>query len=302
MSGPPAPRFSVIVPTYNRAAQLVRCLHALAGQTIDMTAYELLVVNDGGSLPDWALASAGRDGFTLRRLDVPHGGPAAARNAGARAAEGMVLAFTDDDCMPEPDWLEQLACAFDRWPDSIIGGRTINALDVNPYSSASQLMQDAVYAHFNRIPSDALTFASNNLAVPRGRFWEIGGFDVRFRIAAQEDRDFCERWRERGWPLRYQREAIVEHAHPLTLGSFLRQHFTYGRGAFTYHQSRRGRGGGPIRPDPGYYAGLLAAPWAGSRGARAWVLEALVIAGVIANTVGHFYERWRRPDPAAPAA
>ncbi len=298
MSGP-SPRFSVVVPTYNRPVQLGRCLDALAHQRLDTSAYEVLVVNDGGIMREAAPASTLGQPLALRWLEVPHGGPAAARNVGARVAEGMILVFTDDDCQPAPDWLEQLAGGFDRWPDAALGGRTINALNRNVYSSASQLMQDVVYAHFNRDPTAAVTFASNNLAVPVGRFWEIGGFDARFQIAAQEDRDFCERWRERGWPLRYVPAAVVEHAHPLTLGSFLRMHFTYGRGAHLYHQARRRRGGGTIRPDPSYYARLLAAPWAGARGARACALDALVAAGIAANSVGHVYQWSRRPAAAA---
>src|SRR6266542_2885494 len=85
-------------------------------------------------------------------------------SAGATRARGKYLAFTDDDCLPAPDWLQALTVRFDRPPDHLVGGRIINALPENPYSTAAQLLIDYMYARDNSDRHHANFFASNNLA------------------------------------------------------------------------------------------------------------------------------------------
>jgi GT2 family glycosyltransferase len=118
----------------------------------------------------------------------------------------------------------------------MVGGRTVNALPENPYSTVSELLvQFLRRRHLSQAHRDAF-FASNNLLVPADRFRELEGFDTGFSLAAGEDRDFCLRWTKRGWPSTYTSDAVLHHAHPLTLTGFLRQHYTYGRGAFHIHR------------------------------------------------------------------
>src|SRR5690606_14716077 len=96
------PRVSVVVPTYRRPKLLARCLAALAAQTLPAAELEVIVVHDGPngaarSLAERWLARWRRDGGPrLEFLAPPHGGPAAARNAGWRAAAADIVAFTDD--------------------------------------------------------------------------------------------------------------------------------------------------------------------------------------------------------------
>ena len=99
-------------------------------------------------------------------LVQPHGGPARARNLGARAARGRLLAFTDDDCRPEPGWLAALEAALAARPGAMVGGRVTNLLADNPFAEASQLVTDIVYAHYNAGPGDARFVASNNSPSP----------------------------------------------------------------------------------------------------------------------------------------
>jgi GT2 family glycosyltransferase len=97
--------------------------------------------------------------------------------------------------------------------------------------------------------------ASNNMAVERSALLACGGFDERFTAAA-EDRELCDRWRHRGGRLVYRPEAVIYHAHDLRLGSFVRQHRAYGRGAYAYHRVRAARGSGRMRDDLRFHAGL----------------------------------------------
>src|SRR5437667_5121569 len=134
----PLPTFSVIIPTRDRPRELAVCLESLAQQDYPRDRFEVIVVDDA-SRESIAESIAP---FTIRlrltALTQPQGaGPGKARNRGAAEATADILAFTDDDCTPAPDWLEKLATRFAANPGHLLGGRVINALTTNPYSIAS---------------------------------------------------------------------------------------------------------------------------------------------------------------------
>ena len=281
---------SVVIATADRPGPLARCLAAVAVLEHPRDELEVIVVDDGGS-GDLEPAVGGLPVRLLRRA---RGGPGAARNDGARAAEGELLAFTDDDCLPEPGWLRELcAAARDAAPGTMVGGRTVNALAGNRFAETSQHIQDLVYAHYNRDPERARFFATNNLAVPRDVFLELGGFDVATFPFASEDRDLCDRWRASGRGLRSAPGAVVRHAHDLDLRGFVRQHFAYGRGAARYHRARALRGTGRLRDETSFH--LDRSLWlrtARLRPARrAAPMVALLALWQTANAAGYLLER-----------
>jgi cellulose synthase/poly-beta-1,6-N-acetylglucosamine synthase-like glycosyltransferase len=253
------PFFSIIVPTYNRSEQLAACLESLSRLDYPRQRFEVIVVDDGGRIPPEEPCSRFRDRLNIELVTQPHGGPAAARNTGCSRAKGQFLVFTDDDCTSKSDWLRQLEIHCLAAPEHIVGGRTFNLLQDNPFSQTSQLIVDIVYDYYNRGPGGPSFFASNNLAIPTAGFHRIGGFDTRFTTA--EDRELCDRWLNRGYRMTYAPEAVVYHAHVLTLGAFWRQHFNYGRGAFQFHQVRTQRGSGPFRPELRFYLHCLRVPF-----------------------------------------
>lgn len=285
------PYFSVIIPTFNRPQGLQHCLEGLSALNYPRDRCEVLVVNDGGlHSPDSLIRSLGARS-QIRLLHVPHGGPAAARNAGACEATGEVLAFTDDDCVPASGWLQALASGFSRAPDSLIGGRTLNSLDGNPYSTASQLLIDYLYEYYGRSSRPGRFFASNNLAVPTGAFRSLGGFDSSFTRAGGEDRELCDRWQGQGNELRYVPEAVVYHAHALSLRSFWQQHARYGRGAHRFHRLRTLRDGQQVRLEPpSFYAGLVGAPFRNDRVGQRTLLASLLLLSQISNAIGYYRE------------
>jgi GT2 family glycosyltransferase len=290
------PVFSVIVPTHARPAPLAACLRALADLAFRWDGFELIVVDDGSPVPVDAVVAPFHDRLDVTVLSQPRGGPASARNLGAARARGEFLAFTDDDCTPAPDWLGALAARFAVTPDHMIGGRTLNALPGNPYSSASQLMINYLYAYYNADPDRARFFASNNLAVPARRFLAIGGFDTVFTRTAAEDRELCDRWRFHGYQMSYAPEALVHHGHALTLREFWRQHFRYGCGAWRFHLARAQRGRGPVRVEPvSFYVNLLRHPFREDPGCRAPVLASLLVLAQAANAAGYVWERVTSP-------
>jgi GT2 family glycosyltransferase len=214
----------------------------------------VVVIDDGGRERLDGIIAAFRDRLTISFAAQSNAGPASGRNHGARLARHPYLAFTDDDCEPEPDWLPALARRCERSTDALVGGRTVNALRHNSYSCASQFVLDMAYAFYNTDPANGRFFAANNLAVRADLFWKCGGFDERFRVS--EDRELCDRWRFLGLRLACEPEAIVVHRHALTLGSFWRQHFQYGRGAARFHEVCAARHSGRLRDHLGFHTNL----------------------------------------------
>ncbi len=236
--------FSVIVPTYNRPGQLEACLTALAALRYAVDRFEVIVVDDGSAEPVDTAVALFRNRLNVSVVRQENSGPAAARNRGVEHARGAWLAFTDDDCLPNADWLQSLAHRLEKGANCVVGGRTVNGLTDNLCSAMSQIIVDVVYRYYNARPEQALFFATNNLAMPLELFRRIGGFDEAFTTS--EDRDFCDRCLYRGITMLYAPECIVYHRHPLSYRSFCKQHFHYGRGAFQFlrrqHQRRSHHG------------------------------------------------------------
>jgi GT2 family glycosyltransferase len=218
--------------------------------------FEVIVVDDGSPTVLDALVQQVASARRILLLRKTHGGPASARNAGAKMARGRFLAFTDDDCRVEPGWLANLEARLRHGPEQMVGGPVVNKLAQNPYAVASQVILNTVYAHYNPDPEDASFFASNNMAMSTELFLKVGGFDAGFPRAAAEDRDICNRWRHAGHKMTYAPEAIVYHHHDLTLRGFWRQHFNYGSGAWQYHARRARRRSGRLTRDLMFHAHL----------------------------------------------
>jgi len=252
MSGPVA---TIVIPTFARPRQLQACLAALAKQTL-AEPWEVVVVDDGSpqSLANVVSLWAGR--LDLRVIRQDNAGPAAARNRGVQEARGTFIAFTDDDCLPHPQWLETLVGVARERPTALVGGTTVNGLGGELFASASQLIVDLVYAHFNADPENAYFLTSNNVLCARERFLALGGFDHSFPRAGAEDRDFCDRWRSAGWPIIWRPEARVEHRHSQTMGKFMDLHLRYGRGAYIYQLRRKQRRSGTMQNDIGFHSTL----------------------------------------------
>lgn len=287
---------TVIIPTFNRPTQLATALRAIAGQEAVPGGFEVIVVDDGGDPPLDEQMLCETSGCDCRVLRTPNGGPAAARNLAARHASGRILAFTDDDCEPDPGWLRGLVLRHDGDDAArIVGGRTVNRLVDNPFATTSQNLITIGYAHYNRDPDRARFFASNNLSVPRREFMQIGGFNERFRTA--EDRELCGRWMYAGYAMTYAPECLIVHAHAMGLRGFWLQHLAYGRGAYRFHAAhRRSHPQHKIVAWPYYRA--LCASMLPPRGAHASLSLAFAL-GVsqVANVVGFFLERASRSEP-----
>jgi GT2 family glycosyltransferase len=293
--------FSVVIPTLGRIEQLHGCLAALARLDYPRDRFEVVIADDRGG--DAVSEAVTRWEPELGATVVSTGGgagAAAARNAGISAAEGRLIAFTDDDCAPEPGWLGSLERELDRHPGSAVGGRVVNGAR-GACAEGSQVVLDATHAHFNRDPAGPAFFATSNLAFPAEGLRAVGGFDESFFYA--EDRELCERWRQRGRSFAFAPDAVVRHMRELTPLGLWRQHFGYGRGAWHFHRVRREHGWGPFEVEPGFYRELDNQVRRNGRDAGVPALGALALTSQVANAAGFASEALRarlasRRDPS----
>jgi glycosyltransferase involved in cell wall biosynthesis len=259
------PEISVVVPTRDRPAELEVCLGALDAQTV-ADRLEVVVVDDGSTDAD-AVARVVAAHVAARLIRQPGAGPAAARNAGARAASGTVVCFTDDDCVPDPAWAGLLAEAIEQG-EHVVAGTTLPGRGV--LAQAAELIALA--------PAAAVPFApSNNLACAKSLIDAIP-FDTSYRRAAGEDREWFARVAAAGYTLRSEPAAYVEHRQQLTLSTFLARQLRYGEAAYRFRGGRLGR--------PGFYAALLRRAFARGLG-----VGALVTVAQMATAVG-FTRAW----------
>jgi len=228
------PFFSIIIPTYNRNDQLTTCLHSLTCLNYSPTNFEVIIVNDGGEVQLDHLIAPFKSKIKVLAIDKNNGGPASARNAGAEIAKGDFLVFIDDDCQPDLEWLMQLEERLRTNPNCLIGGKTLNMFEDNIYSTASQIIIEIVYKYYNKNPEKCNFFSSNNIALSKRHFREVGGFDEQFRTA--EDRDLCNRWLNKGLIIKYANNALIYHAIELNLFTFCKQYFNYGRGSYLFYK------------------------------------------------------------------
>lgn len=193
---------SVVVPTFKRDQLLERCVFALLEQTLASDQYEILVVDDGHQLRTRRLIERLKRTFPCHNLHymthTKHG-PAAARNAGWRAAKGRIIAFTDDDCIPDRDWLREGQAAFTSGISAVSG-----QLIVPMREPASD------YEHCVSWLSHA-EFVTANCFYLRADLAEVGGFDEEFRIAWREDSDLFFSFIEKGKTCIRSPRPVVTH-------------------------------------------------------------------------------------------
>lgn len=289
-----SPKFSVIIPTHKRPAQIVRCLAATCDLNYPAENFEVIVVDDGATLSPEILKE-----FEARINLIFHQqkqmGPAGARNKGAELSRFEYLAFTDDDCQPDKNWLSSFSEQFARTPNACIGGKVVNALQENSFSNASQQLIDYLYEYFKTKNYKMFFFPSNNIALPKKMFRQINGFDRTFPLPAAEDRDFCKRLLEQNFELIYQPKATVKHFHNLNLRKFWRQHFNYGRGAFHFHNNLEKRASEKSKSEPlDFYLRLLTFPLKEKSELSSLKISILLFISQTANASGYFYQKFTK--------
>jgi glycosyltransferase involved in cell wall biosynthesis len=219
--------YSIIIPVYNSVALLPYCLNALLHQSIERARYEIIVVDDGSSDRTVSLAQEIFKGDALTQvIAASHGGPAAARNVGARAAQGEVILFTDSDCEPAPNWIESLTTAFSE--TNVVGAK--GAYRTRQRSLVARFVQQEYQTKYDHMLSlTSIDFIDTySAAYRRAAFLANGGFDETFTTASVEDQEFSFRLASQGQRLVFAPDAIVFHQHDASPLEYFRRKFNIG--------------------------------------------------------------------------
>ncbi len=286
--------FSVVIPTFNRPEPLRSCLESLAAQRYPRSRFEVIVVDDGSAVPAAPIVAQYSERLQVRFRRQARAGPAAARNQGVLKARGCYIAFIDDDCVAEPGWLDAFESEFRAHPQgALLGGDVSNPFEDNVYTEVGELILQVLLDRYQPERGGVYFFRTANLAVRGDEFRASGGFDPTFETA--EDREFCDRWLDRGGRMIRVPPALVAHMSPLDLRSFLRRHYRYGRGAYRFHRLRRQRASGRFRLEfLWFYIYVLQACLASKR--RVVRKAALVLVWQACNVAGflaEFLSEWR---------
>ncbi|HYO50649.1 MAG TPA: ABC transporter transmembrane domain-containing protein [Chloroflexia bacterium] len=215
------PRISVVVCSYNGSATLRDCCEGLL--ELDYPDYEVLVVDDGST--DATSNIALEYGFRLIRTE--NLGLSNARNVGMEAATGEIIAYTDDDARPDPQWLTYVAHTFMTTEHAAVGGPNIAPAGDGPIARCVANAPGGP-AHVLLSDSEAEHIPGCNMAFRKSCLQAIGGFDPQFRVAG-DDVDVCWRLRERGWTLGFHPAAVVWHHRRNSVRAYWKQQAGYGK-------------------------------------------------------------------------
>jgi len=196
-------RISVVIPTHKRPDLLQRCLYALNNQTLHHSFFNVIIVNDGLD-PETERVVIHLKKQLKMELHFLHTqvckGPAAARNLGWLYAQSPLIAFTDDDCLPAPTWLEVITNTYERETNAVYSGKVIVPTSARPTDYEK-----------NMACLERAEFITANCACTKHALYAVGGFDERFRMAWREDSDLHFKFLERQIPIVELENAVVIH-------------------------------------------------------------------------------------------
>ncbi len=214
--------YTVVIPAYNAEHTITTCVHALQNQTIPSDQVEIIVVDDASTDNTVACAkAAGARVLTPGKL-----GKSGVRNAGAQAAHGDIILFTDSDCEPRPDWLEQMTRPFDDDPD-VVGVK--GAYLSRQKGLVARFTQVEVEERYDRMRRETqINFIDTYAAAYRRHiFLENGGFDLS--LPEVEDQDLSFRLAAKGYKMVFAPEARVYHLHTTSALRYFKRKFAIGK-------------------------------------------------------------------------
>lgn len=221
------PSFSVIVPVYNGATTIERCLNALRQQSVDVGCFEIVVVDDGSTdatatiVQSWLAQHPQING---RLIQQENGGPAAARNTGAQAAQAPLLLFTDADCAPIAPWIHLITAPFAD--EEVIGVK--GSYRTEQAGLVPRFVQAEYEDRYDRmVGQERIDFIDTySAAYRRDILLENGGFDPALFIC--EDQEFSFRLAQKGYKLVFAPQAKVSHIHDEDVLEYMRRKYSIG--------------------------------------------------------------------------
>lgn len=217
---------SVIIPAYNAENTISICLEALFYQTIDQTEYEVIVIDDGST--DTTKKIIQQNYPQVRLISQHNQGPAAARNNGAHQAKGDLLFFTDSDCEPTQNWIEEMRKPFTQDPN-LTGVKGIyKTKQPEIVARFVQLEYEDKY-HFMRKQKSIDFIDTYSAGFRKETFLKMNGYNEDFPVACAEDVELSFRMANAGYKMIFVPDAIVYHLHPHTLRAYLKKKYKFAR-------------------------------------------------------------------------
>ena len=208
-----APFVSVIIPVYNDALRLQKCLEALSGQTY--REFETFVIDNGSTEPGLEPLRERFENVIFLREEKP--GSYAARNKGLECAKGEIIAFTDADCIPDERWLELGVKKLQETPNCGFVGGHVSLFAENPESPTWAELYELRWAFPQKTFIEKNKFAvTANLLTWRKVIDTVGMFDDTLKSAG--DREWGNRVARNGYAIVYDRAAVVNHPARRSLG------------------------------------------------------------------------------------
>jgi glycosyltransferase involved in cell wall biosynthesis len=214
-------KVSVVIPAYNAESTIGQAVEQSFAQAREPLEIEVIVVDDG-SKDDTAKVAESAGATVIRQENA---GPAAARNRGWESATGQVICFTDSDCIPVADWLENL---LDGFNESQVGAVAGSYEIANTNSWLARWVHREIVERHRKMPGFIRAFGSYNLAIPRYVLRATGGFNPTYRQASGEDNDFSYRIIKEGWRIAFRPQAKVAHYHPEKVWKYLLEQYRHG--------------------------------------------------------------------------
>jgi glycosyltransferase involved in cell wall biosynthesis len=196
------PFVSIIIPHYNDLDGLRLCHARLMAQSWPRSGFEIVVADNNSRC---GLAAVQEAAPTARVVPAPIQGAGPARNAGVAASRGAILAFTDSDCVPEPDWLREGLAGLSRF--DFVGGQVLTLARDPARPNPVEAFEIVFNFNFRRYIEKVGFTGTGNLFVPRAVFDRVGPFGA----GMSEDMEWCFRARSRGFRIGYAERAVVGH-------------------------------------------------------------------------------------------
>ncbi len=215
--------YSVIIPAYNAAHTIEKCLSALVNQSLPKEDYEVILVDDGSTddTPDIV------NKFPVQYFWQPNQGPATARNRGAQEAKGDIILFTDADCVPQNNWIEEMVRPFNVPEIMAVKG----AYKTDQKSLTARFAQIEFEERFEMLKSHKYIDMVDTYSAGyrKSIFLSLGGFDPSFPVANNEDTELSYKMSEASHRMVFNPNAIVYHLnHPDSVKGYARLKFWRG--------------------------------------------------------------------------
>ena len=226
------PRISVIIATRNRLKHLKICIESLLSQKTRYP-YEIIIIDDGSN-DGTAEAIKKMPDKKIRLIQNKKKGPASARNSGAKAARGTILAFLDDDCIADSNWIDTIGTSFSKYKGaSLIAGHTVFIYQSGILKNITEYelkQRKKISSYVTRLdkPVPWCPLSTENCAFKKNTFMSLNGFDEKYKTASGEDTDLCLRALRKGHVFYKINAMQVRHIQRDDIKGLVRRYYSFG--------------------------------------------------------------------------